>query len=72
MDRERLTDALDSLTRRDLEQLQEQIARRLLTCTVCGSDGADAVRLSAHGIVASLMLCKPCLEKHRLPEGRSE
>ncbi len=79
MDRERLGDALDSMTSRDLERLQEEIARRLVKCVVCGGDGAVPVQavvkrgVSAgrSGTRATLMVCPPCFSKHRLPEGRS-
>ena len=70
-------DALDSLTRHDLERMQERIAKRLQTCLVCGGDGAEALRLvparhfGSGGTTASLMVCRPCFEKHRLPEGRA-
>ena len=69
-------DALDSLTRHDLERMQERIAKRLQTCLVCGGDGAEALRLVASrhfgsAATASLMVCKPCFEKHRLPEARA-
>ena len=78
MDRARIDDALSSLTRRDLERLREEIDKRLVACTICGSDGAEAVRVTASkrfgtggGVGATLLICKPCFEKHRLPEGRA-
>jgi hypothetical protein len=76
MDKARLDDALSSMTKRDLEQLQHEIERRLVTCLICDSEGADAMMVAglgaAKGKRAVLLLCKPCFEKHRLPESRSE
>jgi hypothetical protein len=75
MDKARLDDALSSMTRRDLEELREEIARRLVVCVVCGQEGADTLKVSgtgqAKGKVAAIMICRPCFEKHRLPEGRA-
>jgi hypothetical protein len=76
MDKALLDDALSSMTRRDLEDLRGEIDRRLVLCMLCGTDGAAPFRVAGRGNdagkVASLMLCRPCFEKHRLPEGRSE
>lgn len=74
MDRAIRDDALSSMTRRQLETLRAQVDKMLLACTVCGTEGAVAYRVvgkhsGSHS--ASLMLCKPCFEKHRLPEGRA-
>ena len=76
MDQARIDDALNSLTRRDLERMREQIEKRLVACTLCGGDGAEAVRVSGTkrwggGVDAALMICRPCFEKHRLPRGRA-
>jgi hypothetical protein len=60
------------MTKRDLEDLEEEIKRRLLSCFLCGNVGAVPWRVSGRGTVATLLICKPCFEKHRLPEGRSE
>ena len=74
MDTLKITDALSSMSRRDLEDLQEQIAQRLLVCVVCGSDGAYPMRVSgggpSKGSIAALTICPACFEKYRLPEGR--
>lgn len=72
MDKVLLDDALNSMTKRDLEELEEEIKRRLLSCLLCGNVGASPYRLSRANTSASLFLCKPCFEKHRLPESRSE
>jgi hypothetical protein len=76
MDKTKLDDALASMTKRDLEELQDEIGRRLVACLICGNEGAESWRVTGHGTakgkVASLMICKPCFEKHRLPEGRAE
>ena len=77
MDRARLDDALASMTRRDLEALRAEIEARMVACTVCGKDGAVPVHVTSAKFdggsktTASLYLCKPCFEKHRLPEGRA-
>ena len=64
--------ALEGLTRRDLEALAARIARQLVACTLCGREGAEPYRVTRGGITASLLLCTPCFEQHRLPEGRAE
>jgi hypothetical protein len=65
-------DVLKGLTRRQLEELAAKIALELQTCAICETEGALPYRISRKGTVASLLLCKPCFEKHRLPEGRAE
>jgi hypothetical protein len=78
MDRAKLDDALDSMTRHDLERMQEEIAKRLRSCVICGSEGAEAFRVTSSrafgggALVASILLCKPCFEKSRLPGTRVE
>jgi hypothetical protein len=69
--------ALKGMTRRQLEDLGDKIARELRACTLCGIEGASPFRVIAtggglRGNKASLLLCMPCFEKHRLPEGRAE
>jgi hypothetical protein len=71
-----INDALDGMTAKQLESLIEQAQRRLAACAICSNDGAFPCRVttkagSAHTIVFSLLLCPACIEKHRLPEGRS-
>lgn len=71
----RVDEALDGLSRRELEELQGRVARRLQACTVCGGDGAVPCRVQAKipsEARFTLLLCRPCIERHRLPEGRSE
>jgi predicted mannosyl-3-phosphoglycerate phosphatase (HAD superfamily) len=76
MDKLKLDDALSSMTSRDLEELQRTITDRLARCALCSNDGAMPWKVvgqgASKGKVASLLICKPCFEKHRLPEGRSE
>lgn len=72
VDHDRIRDALDGMSARDLEGLREMIDRRLVTCLACGSDGAFRYRVTSHGLSASLPLCLGCFEKHRLPAKRSE
>ena len=76
MDKAKLDDALASMTRRDLEELQSEIVHRLAICLICGNEGAEAWRVAGHGAAkgkaASLMICKPCFEQHRLPESRAD
>jgi transcription elongation factor Elf1 len=66
-----IEDALKGLTRRQLEELQERIIRELRTCTVCGTEGAEAYTVSNRHAKVSMLFCKPCFERHRLPEGRA-
>lgn len=66
-----MDDALKGLTRKQLEELQVRIERELRSCTLCGTEGAEAYAVSRKGTRASLLLCKPCFERHRLPEGRA-
>lgn len=72
-----IDDALDGLPARDLERLRARIDQRLRACVLCGSDGALAVHARAKAIGGNdtqfaLLLCRACIEKHRLPERRSE
>jgi len=67
-----MDDALKSLTRRQLEDLQRKIERELKACILCGSEGATAYSVwHRNTSKASLQLCRPCFEKHRLPAGRT-
>lgn len=61
-------DTLAGLTRRQLEDLQEKIAKELQSCVIDGREGAIAYRVTSHSATASLMLCKPCFERYRLPK----
>lgn len=65
-----IDDALKGLTRRQLEDLRERLEKELQQCTVCGTEGAVAYTVSKKGVRASMLFCKPCFERHRLPEGR--
>lgn len=70
----RIDEALDGLSRRELEALAGRITTRLAACALCGNDGAVACRVTAKlpsHTTFSLLLCRPCIERHRLPEGRS-
>lgn len=66
-----IEDALKGLTRRQLEDLQAQIERELQACTLCSAEGAEPYNVGRHGVRASMLFCKPCFEKHRLPETRA-
>jgi hypothetical protein len=74
---DRLTDALDSMTRRQIEALVAAAQRRLASCVLCGADGAAPVLASVptpagNSQRVSFMLCPACIERHRLPEGRAD
>jgi len=69
---DKLVDALDGMTARDLEHLRELIDRRLVACVLCGADGATHYRVSHKGAVASMAFCPACFEKYRLPDTREE
>lgn len=67
-----IDDALEAMTRRELEALQEKIDRQLQSCVIDGREGAETYVVSRQGTRASIRLCKPCFEKLRLPESRAE
>lgn len=71
-----LGDALDGMTRRQLEDLVSQATRRLASCLLCGETGAVGVACSLkkgdRGTRFTLLMCPACIEKHRLPESRAE
>lgn len=73
-----MDDALKAMTKRQMEELRERLDKELQSCSICGSEGAEAytVSKSTRGetkthIKASLLLCKPCFERIRLPESRA-
>jgi hypothetical protein len=70
-----LDDALDGLSRRELEALVAKATTRLASCTLCGADGAFAcrvfARVSGRQQDFALMLCAACIERQRLPESRA-
>lgn len=72
-----IEDALKGLTRRQLEDLHEQIERELRTCVVCGCEGASPFRVTGkaigtnNAVRASMLFCKPCFERHRMPVTRA-
>jgi hypothetical protein len=72
LDAEKIQEALDGLSTRDLERMRELIDRRLVQCVICNEDGAINYRVIHKGVKASLAICPACFEKHRTPEGRSE
>jgi hypothetical protein len=69
---DRVKEALDGLSARELEQLREQIDRRLAVCIIDGADGALPVRAISKSVAFTLMLCPACIERYRTPEGRSQ
>ena len=71
-DAEKMRDVLDAMSARDLEHMRELIARRLVTCIICGHDGAEMYRVSHRSAIASMAICPACFERNRLPESRSE
>lgn len=76
MTADRIADALDGLTARDLEALRGRIDRRLQVCAIDAADGAIPVKVAARlrGNEArfTLLICPACIERNRLPEGRAE
>lgn len=62
---------LKSLTRRQLEDLQEAITKELRACVIDDREGAESYLISRKGARASILLCKPCFEKYRLPKLRA-
>lgn len=69
---ERVRDALDGLSARDLEAMRLAIDARLRACAVCSEDGATAYLITHRGTRASILLCPSCFNHHRLPESRSD
>lgn len=69
-----IDDPIKDLTKRQLEDLAERIQRELQTCIACGNIGAEPhlVRPPRKGTPASLLICPPCFEKHRLPPSRAQ
>jgi hypothetical protein len=72
----KIADALDGLSARDLVALQDQIAKRLKACAACGGDGAINVggqaKIRGNSVRFALPLCPKCVEAHRLPESKAE
>lgn len=74
---DRVADALDGLSLRELERIRELIDQRLQSCVICQTEGALAVRVgfktpAGKATFASLLLCRACLERHRLPDSRAK
>ena len=65
MDRERLNEALTSLTRRELAALRNHVDRVLRECAICGNEGAEHVTAKRGDARGSLLLCLPCWERVR-------
>ncbi|MGV0985082.1 MAG: hypothetical protein ACOYB2_11035 [Limnohabitans sp.] len=76
MNADPVKDALDGMSAKQLERMRELIDRRLASCVIDGTDGAVPVRctakMNANSLTFTLLLCPACIEKHRLPESRSE
>jgi len=70
----KLEDALDGLSAREIEALRAKIDKRLQACVLCDNDGAIPVHCTMRrkGARFTLLMCVPCIERHRLPELRSE
>lgn len=63
---------LKSLSRRQLEEMQAAIAKELISCAICGREGAGPYVIRTGGknsrARASIKLCLPCFEHFREPE----
>lgn len=64
-------EAIKGLSKRQLEELADAVARELQACTLCGTEGARSYVVQATGFKVSMLFCKPCIEKNRLPEARA-
>jgi hypothetical protein len=67
-------EALKGLTRKQLEELRDEIDAELVQCAACGNEGAKPMRVHSpflKGVYAAIPFCLPCFEKHRLPIGRA-
>ena len=78
MDPSLLADALKSMTRRQMEELRSRLDKELQSCILCGTEGAIPYVITrnnrtkgASAARATVLLCVPCFEKIRLPEGRA-
>lgn len=60
------------MTRRQMEELRTKLDIELQSCVIDGREGAEPYAIARKGNRASIMLCKPCFERLRLPEGRTE
>ena len=66
-----LDEALEGMSRRQLEELQGRIARQLEGCALDGREGAEHYLITGRHARASIRLCRPCFERLRLPPGRA-
>jgi hypothetical protein len=62
-------DVLAGLTRRQLQELAAKIDRQLQACAIDGREGAEPYRIRRGNVAATILLCKPCFERLRLPAG---
>lgn len=69
---DKIKDALDAMSARDLERVRSLIDRRLVSCIICHADGAYRYRVSRRATCVTMTFCPACFEKYRLPEGRAE
>lgn len=67
-----MNEHLKNLTRKQMETLVAELQKELRSCIICGREGATAFTVSHKGFRASMLFCKPCCEKYRLPESRAE
>jgi hypothetical protein len=65
-------DVLAGLTRRQLQELAAKIDRQLQACAIDGREGAEPYRIRRGNVDASILLCKPCFERLRLPASRAD
>lgn len=68
-------DVLAGFTREQLLELKDQIDLALVSCTICGNEGAArySYRQTGRGgrREGILLLCLPCVSKHREPSTQS-
>jgi predicted SprT family Zn-dependent metalloprotease len=68
MSRSQLDDALDSMSRGELEKLISAATKRLADCAVCGEAHAIRFQIRDENRRASLFLCEACYAKLRQPD----
>lgn len=67
-----IKDAIDGMSAREVERLIAIATERLMRCAICDSDGAERYRVRNGSrrpveISFTLLLCRACVERHRLP-----
>jgi hypothetical protein len=72
---DRIDDALDSMTRHEIEGLIAVAQHRLQSCVICHGEGAQPVRFGTHvrgkSSPFALWVCPACIVRYRVPAARA-